>query len=78
MSKYADLDAQIVESIKNGKSDRYAIFCDGAGSEAIKVLVGWRDDAQKLVRRRLTALRKQGVISYTYADGWQISEKDAP
>lgn len=76
MSKYADLDAQILESIKNGKSDRYAIFCDGAGSEAIKVLVGWRDDAQKLIRRRLAELRKQGKINYSYADGWHITEKE--
>jgi hypothetical protein len=74
--KYAILDAEILREIRRGNgqfSDMLAplryIALEHAKPDR------WnRKDGPRVIDRRLQALRKKGVITYSRKDGWSTAE----
>ena len=70
MSKYEELDALIVESIRNGR-DTFGQLCGGK-TGALATQFSWMD-ADRVIDRRLQALRKRGLIRFS-GGRWHSAE----
>ena len=74
---FTQLDALIVNTIKDGRSTFTAILNQSVCAEAKKLLPPARTPAHppelfRVVDRRLQALRKAGRIAYDHKDGWYV------
>ena len=61
MSKYEELDALIVESIRSGR-DTFGLLCGRKTGELASKLSP--NEPDRVIDRRLQALRKRGVIRF--------------
>lgn len=79
MSKYENIDAEIMRSISKNPIRFYELFTGDvrAQCESINVSDGKDlDEAFRVLDRRLQSLRKAGLIKSTY-NGWVLSGSDA-
>ena len=75
MSQYDKLDSLIVDAIKGGCHSFSSIFSGRSlFDEAMRLSHAIGRDAQRIVDRRLQALRKRGVIVYFSGWGWRVME----
>lgn len=76
MSKYAELDALLLESIRTGR-DTFGSLCRGSTGElADKLAVEFGlpcCSGDRVVDRRLQSLRKRGLISFSRSR-WCLAE----
>lgn len=70
--KFAEIDQLIIEQIRSGKKTFTAIMEPRLRSEAEP----FRGDAPtyRVLDRRLQALRKRGLISWSARTGWSVVE----
>lgn len=75
MSQYDKLDCLIVEAVKAGKTifnDIY--FAKGMRPELGRLSRETGADADRVLARRLQALRKRGLIEHVKGWGWRVKE----
>ena len=81
MSKYIELDSMIVQSIRNGR-DRFFVLCCGPTGRLADTLAGsdgWgRRSGDRVIDRRLQALRKRGQIRFSGGRWHYVPPLDGP
>lgn len=73
MSKYAELDAAILESIKGGRDTFVSLFRGTTGALANQFAANANTEVDRVIDRRLQAIRKRGLIRFA-AMRWHIVE----
>ena len=77
-TKYAKLDGLIIERMKMRHKATLTSFMQGlCGGEAGRIAEVENTGVEpfRVLDRRLQALRKKGLISYSTTYGWQLTEK---
>lgn len=78
MSKFDDLDGELLRLIRMG----YRTFAELQSRATMRMAQdlatpnysGYRDGS-RVIDRRLQALRKKGLITFTHGHGWGIAEE---
>ena len=77
MSQYEKLDALIVDAIKGGCHSFAAIHNSrGVFDEALRISIAVKRVQDRVVDRRLQALRRRGVIVHVTGWGWRVKEAE--
>ena len=77
MSKYAELDAAIIERLKRGPTPFWSIAVGKAGliADDIQRRTNFASDGWRIIDTRLQALRKAGKIRADRRNGWTLVEE---
>jgi hypothetical protein len=67
---YTEFDAQVLARIRAGVNSFVGLQASDLRKQA-EALVGNKDDAWRLIDRRLQALRKKGLVVYERKTGWR-------
>lgn len=73
MSKYAELDALLMQSIRDGR-DTFGSLCRGSADKLAVEFGLPRSSGDRVVDRRLQSLRKRGLISFSKSR-WSLASQ---